>query len=187
MCGFITGANFTTTPYYRQWLLDRHISDTQRLYAYPPLFAVLFSPLGVFSLPHAFWVWNIASALAFWVLSYLVGSMASPRLWVRLVIWGLSLRFYATFYNFYAGQTDIFIALAVASGLYFFYYRENLLAAGLMMALAASLKVTPAIFLALWALQGRWRSVAGGTALTLMGILATWPFVSLRAYPHYFV
>jgi alpha-1,2-mannosyltransferase len=102
-----------------------------------------------------------------------------------LVIWSLGLWFYATFYNFYAGQTDIFIALLVACGLHCFYYRGSSGKAGSLIALAALLKVTPAIFLVLWLMQRRWRSLAGAAIVTGVSVLGSAGFVSLHTYVRY--
>ena len=184
---FHHGHGLYNAVYQTRWLHAHHIGRAygRRIYAYPPLFALLFAPVGLLSFSSAFWAWNLLSAVSFGALVYLAGTLSSTRSVVRLALWGVALWFFAAYYNFLAGQVDIMIAFLVALSLCFIYDRNRPRLGGGLAALAASLKVTPAIFLVLWVFQRRWRVVVGGLVIAVGGVLFALPFMPFSNFTTY--
>ena len=168
------------------WLAAHHLTNVgKNLYAYPPLFAVLFSPLGLLSLPWAFWTWNILNALCYFGLLWLIGRWATESWVYRLLIDSLALMTYPLFENFFMGQVDVMLALLIGAGMYEIYGRSHDMSGGILIGLAACLKITPAIFLVFWLLQRRWRIVQGGILVTVISLALTLLIVPFNAYLYY--
>jgi hypothetical protein len=87
-----------------------------KFYLYPPLFAMLFTPLiFVKSLPHAAAVWQCINAVAFILGVLLLACVTCPRSISRInwtsVILACSLIFYPLVWSFELGQNSLFLFL----------------------------------------------------------------------------
>lgn len=155
-------------------------------YLYPPLLAELLMPLALLPLPVAAYLWFLISAAATFAAlrmsSLLVenelgvspsgGMRRFNHLRLKAVLQTFTalmlLRFILD--NFDYGQVNLIVtALAIAH--VYFYTQNRKPAAALALALAATLKLTPAILLAYHLAKGRWRFVAASAVLTI-GLLA---------------
>jgi hypothetical protein len=172
----------------RSWIkhLGFRLDPTNKnLFAYPPFFAELFSVLNTLPFVPAFWVWNIMSALSYLGLLGLLGTWATRNIVHRAGLWAAGLVLYPAYENFYMGQVDIILALLIAAGLYCVYAVRAEWLGGLIIGIAASLKVTPGIFVIMWILTGRWRAVQGSICGLLGTVLSTLPAIPLDAYLYY--
>lgn len=183
---FHGGRTLYSLPAQHAWLDRHHITHTrQNLYAYPPLFAVIFAPLGWLSFDQAYWIWNLLSAVAYLAMVVIIASWATTNWTARLLVGSFALGFYPLFENFFMGQVDVFLALLVSLGFYFIYAQRKQIAGGALIALGACIKVTPAIFLVFWLVQRRWKIIEGATAVVVLSILATSFVIPLSLYPYY--
>jgi alpha-1,2-mannosyltransferase len=129
-------------------------------FIYPPFAALLVRPLALLSNGAAmdFWLFmGLACAVAG---SILVARTALPRSWPSIELGVLAaLAFGPSTYNFWHGQINplVFLLLAVA---YWAYVRDRQLTAGVLLGLAAGIKIAPIIFLVLLVRRGWWRATA---------------------------
>lgn len=155
------------------------------IYAYPPLFAVIFSPIGLLPLKWAFWTWNLLSAAAYTAMVVLISRWATRLKMNQLILISLGLLFYPLFENFYMGQVDIFLSFLVALGFYLIYGKEKNSTGGALIALAACIKVTPAIFIVFWLIQRKWRIIKGASIMVVGSIILTSLLVPMNLYSYY--
>ena len=155
-------------------------------YIYPPFFAELLAPLTPLGLVTAARVWLLAVNAAFigslWVLLR-INPELSP-IGRRLLVAG-ALGFMPVYLNLKFQQVATLWLLLLALSLWAALRRRDALSGGLI-ALAASLKVTPVFFLALFFGWRRWRLVLAGVAsllaLTFTTMLAapqSWQFFTV--------
>ncbi len=153
-------------------------------YLYPPLWAAVLAPIveavSVFRFFNMVLVVNLVSmAGMIWLAFRLV---RSPRLgfapWaaLSLVLVGSSSM---GLMGLWLGQPQIFVAFVTLLAFHEFAERRDL-TAGAVLALAAAMKLSPAIFVVIFVMEGRWRAVAafavvgGGFALASIAV-AGWP------------
>ncbi len=171
---FHGGHGLYNTTSQHAWLIKHHFTAIgKNIYAYPPLFAVLFSPLGLLSTAQAFWIWNILSAVSYFILLAVLGMWSTGNWTHRLLIASLGLAVYPVFENFFMGQADVILACLIGLGMYAIYRRNNEWVGGALIGVAACLKVTPAVFLLFWLLQGRWRIVRSGIVVAFLSVVFT--------------
>lgn len=145
-------------------------------YIYPPLFAVVFAPLGHLSMEHAGAVYTVLNGLTAFVCLWLAGDevlrrFAAPRdraavpavMLLTLVVFSDKLRI-----ELQGGQTDLWILLCVLLALRWLGTRPLL--AGFMLGLAGNLKYQTLIVLPYLLIRGRWRAL--GSCLASMAGLA---------------
>ncbi len=151
-------------------------------YLYPPLLAELLVPLALLPLPVAAYIWFLLSAAATFTAlrlsAYLVenefgvppsgGTIAIGHFRLKAVLQTftavLLLRFILD--NADYGQVNLMVtALAIAH--VYFYAQNRKPAAAIALALAATLKLTPAILLAYHLAKRRWRFAAVSAILTV--------------------
>lgn len=167
---------------YDQAVLNRLAAEGGGLdvvaYIYPPVFAVLLRPLAM--LPHP-----TAAAVWFWLnLAWLVAGVALVARWLALgpaalaagLLWAALLP--PTHDTLLLGQVNTLL-LALVAGALLAVGREprgagGELAGGALLALAAVIKLFPAVFVLVLAAHGRWRAVAafgvGVVALMAAGV-----------------
>jgi alpha-1,2-mannosyltransferase len=147
-------------------------------YLYPPLFAHLLAPLTWLSLSSASIVWALGNCLAFGLLFSISfrtfkTDTVGPRIawlvaFIPLLLGNLAL-----------GQVNLWIALLVAIALQRDLERRTPWSAGLALALAISIKLTPAVFLIHFAARRSWKtlgwSAVWGIALNGLSFLALGP------------
>ena len=150
--------------------------DAVYTYVHPPLVAWLFAPLTVLSEPAAYLAWTLISLVALvfaWHLAAPFAGLAKASLLL------LSIGLWPVLSAFYYGQ-PIMVVLACVAGCWWLIKHERPLAAGLVLAIATSLKpqvmwMLPAAILA----SGRVRAVtgwvAGVIALALLSAAALGP------------
>ena len=139
-------------------------------YIYPPLFAVVFAPLGLLSLPHAGAAYTVINGCLAFVCLWLAASetlrrfdakidrAALPGVMVfALAMFGDKLRI-----ELQGGQTDLWILLCVLLGLKWVGTRPIL--AGFMLGLAGNLKYQSLIILPYLIVRGRWRALISSLA-----------------------
>ncbi len=166
-------------------------------YIYPPFFAVSLRPLAALPV-------GVAGALWFWLnILWLALGVALVVRWVGLgraalaagLLWAALLP--PSHDTLLLGQVNTLL-LALIAGAFALVGREprgswGAIAGGVLLAVAALIKLFPAVFVLVLAAHGRWRAVAafgaGVVALTALGMLAagpaltaTWLFEVLPRY-----
>lgn len=136
-------------------------------YRYAPGVAALFAPLSRLPLPAARAAWAVLSAALAWAVASLLaarrrGALAVPLAWLCLL--------QPLAQEIAHGQVDLLVLfLLVAAGLLEDAEAEGV--AGALVALAAALKVAPALLAIDWAVRRRWRALAGVAAGGLLLVL----------------
>ena len=150
--------------------------ERQHYYIYPPFFALAAAPLSLLSFDAARTVWMLMDlsllGLFFWI--YLTwrsddGVPAQP-LEIGLIAVTLGLEFLPLIWALAIGQTSLLL-LALVSGTLLLAKRGNQGAAGLLLGLAAAIKLTPALLVIYFALRGRARLAAWASAFFLLANL----------------
>lgn len=155
-------------------------------YIYPPFFAEALAPLTVLGLLAAARVWLLVVQVAFLAALWLLVrinpelSRAGRRLFLLAAF-----AFMPVYLNFKFQQVATVWLLLLTASLWAAIRRRDGLG-GLLIALAASLKVSPIFLLPLLARLGRWRmAIAGGialvsvTAVTLLLAPDSWQFFTV--------
>ncbi len=137
-------------------------------YLYPPLFAHLLAPLTCLSLSFASFLWTFGNCVAFALLfgvsfQSLNANKTGPRLAWLIAFLPLLLG------NLALGQVNLWIALLATLALT--RERRTPWSAGLCLALAISIKLTPAVLLVHFAARRSWKLLAwcGGFGIALNG------------------
>ncbi len=155
----------------------RHVIDGVPLYApvkdvspyiYPPFFACLISPLALFGLEVASFLWYLLS-LALFAMSMAVsatlifGHTDIRRMWDNALFLPKALFLVlagAIFIdNISLLQSNILLFFAVVTGLYYFK-KGRLMIGGLLFGLAISIKLLPALFLAYFIVKRKFKMAA---------------------------
>ena len=142
-------------------------------YRYPPFFLVALLPLWMLPAKPAAFVWVLISALSIIACTLILNS-AKPLGKHKVAVWVITVPIVAHYFVMvvhYGNAHLIAISLLFAS-LYFFL-RKKLPLAGLLMALAITIKLTPLMLLPYFALKKQWR------LLTLTGLF----LVAINLFP----
>lgn len=148
-------------------------SSAESYYIYPPAFAALVAPLSFCSraASHLWWtVFNLAliplagAALA---QAFKTGGGTRP---IDVLFAAAIATSGALMHNFHWGQTNVWVTTLVLLGFWAIESGRPALG-GAVCALAAHLKVTPAVLLMVFVVQRRWRAVFGWCAGALLGLL----------------
>mgnify|MGYP002623213143 CR=1 FL=1 len=157
------------TPTLKRWLpfaaelgQDDRLYDRHPDYLYPPGFLVLLRPLTKVPLPVAAVIWQLSKYLciaAIFAASWRMVSEERPLpLWGKVATVILSARFLVS--DLQHGNINIYIAFLVIVSAWLLWTRREMLA-GLLIALAATTKVTPVLWGAFLLYKRRWRALAG--------------------------
>lgn len=132
-------------------------------FVHPPLVAWLAQPLTRAPFATVVHVWLVLSAFALAAALWLSLDVFAPR-WrnapTLAALMFAMLAFEPARYSFWLAQTTPWIMLAVVGALAL-ERRDKLLLAGLVMSLAAFVKLTPLVFALIWLWQGKRRALAG--------------------------
>ncbi len=138
------------------------------VYLYPPLLAQLLMPLAsAFAAETAWAIWfSLNVALLLGVVAVLSRRSRSGR-W----LWIVTPLFLPALEALYLGQVTILL-LALFSGAWLAVQRDRRFLAGMLLALAAWIKVYPAILLVYFLVKRDWRVLGGGVSAALgLGLL----------------
>ena len=145
-------------------------------FTYPPFAAILVQPLAMLNDRQALSVWLALSLVTTIAAAIIVARVALPASWPRLELAVLaSVAFGPAAYNYWHGQINavIFLLLAVA---YWAYVDGRQTAAGVVIGLAAGIKLAPVVLLVLLVRRRWWRGslalLATLAATVVAGILA---------------
>lgn len=142
-------------------------------YVYPPFLALSLRPLAALGYDRAFWCWTALNGFLFAVAAALVPHAlpALVRRWGLAVVCGTLVVIYFPLYrSFSAGQLNV-VLLVIVLGAFVLLQREQLRAAGALLALGAMIKVVPGLLLGYLVLIRAWRAVAGFVcAMALLGL-----------------
>lgn len=151
-------------------------------YNYPPFTTLLFLPLSFLPYPAAVLVWRILNlaliVLAVWLITK---SLALPLNAATALVIGLIVFNYdPLIYNLGIGQINLLI-LVLITGAAYAWVRQRQVLAGVLLALAASIKIAPAILFIFFLWKGGLKLVAAGFAA--MAAFAAIAFVALGEQP----
>lgn len=152
---FLAGDNLYTRSY--------SVGGIELPFTYPPLAAILFIPLALVPYGVALVGWTLLTAVLMWwclavVLRHVLPALADADHRV-IAVWLLPLALVAepVRETLAFGQINVILmALVLADTL----TRRPLLPRGVLIGLAAAIKLTPAVFILVFLVQRRWRSAA---------------------------
>ena len=147
-------------------------------YNYPPFTTLLFLPLSFLPYPAAVLVWRILNLALVILVVWLICKMLGLRLGAvsALVIGLLVFNYDPLLYNLGIGQINLVILLLITGAAYA-WVRQRQVLAGVLLALAASIKIAPAILFIYFLWKGGLKAVAAGVAA--MAACAAIAFVAL--------
>lgn len=157
-------------------------------FIYPPFAAVLFAPLAPLSQTVVQVLWTAGSILAIWAVLVMVITrlkLGSPKL-LAAALTGVALLFEPIRSNLGFGQINIFLFLMVTADVLGFIPRRM---RGVLLGIAAGIKITPAAFGVLFLVRRDWaalaRSIAAVAATIALGFLVR-PQESVHFWTHEF-
>jgi len=148
-------------------------------FVYPPFAAVLVRPLALLSDQMALTVWLIGSVGCAVAGAIIVARTALPASWPRVELGVLAaLAFAPATYNYWHGQINplIFLLLALA---YRAYTQDREILTGVVLGVAAGIKVAPVVLILLLLRRHWWRGTA--TMITTGAVTVTVGLVALGA------
>ena len=167
---FLEGDNLYTRSY--------EVGGITLPFTYPPLAAILFIPVALVPYPVALVGWTLASAVLLWWCLVIVLRHAVPAVNHRVIAtWILPLALLAepVRETLGFGQINIILmALVLADTL----TRRPWLPRGVLIGLAAAIKLTPAVFILVFIVRRQWRDAAvtflSGVGFTLAAAPVSW-------------
>ncbi|HHU67851.1 glycosyltransferase 87 family protein [Corynebacterium sp.] len=168
---FLDGDNLYTRGY--------EVGGITLPFTYPPLAAMLFIPLALVPYAVALVTWTIASVLLLWwclviVLRHAAPRLADPRVAATWIL-PFALMAEPVRETFAFGQINILLmALVLIDTL----AKRPWLPRGVLIGLAAAIKLTPAVFILVFLVRREWRHAAvtflSGVAFTLAAAALSW-------------
>lgn len=154
-------------------------------YAYPPLAAVILSPLTWLPYPWAAAAWTVANLLFLWVGCALIVLGTGRATWMMIAaVLLLLIRFFPATVALRLGQMEVAQFLLIALALWALTgQRERL--AGISLGLATALKFFPGALLGFLLWKRRWRPAAWGIGLAAGLLAASYAVVGLDRIPRY--
>lgn len=155
-------------------------------YVYPPLLSVLLLPFTALPCVAAAHLWRLLNVLL-WAATALIVTLHLHRRWPRQKLLATTIIVIASgcswllLFNLMIGQV-VFIVLCSLVLSAWLVERERPALAGVVLAVAALVKVVPALIILYYLLRGRWRVVAGALAgaavlTAVMVVFAGWSTV----------
>jgi alpha-1,2-mannosyltransferase len=174
-------------------VLGRHLAFT-----YPPLAALLFSPFSFLSAHAAQILWDVVDIVALITLIAVSLGAARRRPLVRSD-WQLALLLVAPIgfflwpvrYNLNLGQINVVLTLLIVTDLTIGWsWRSKKMPAGVLVGLAAAIKLTPLVFIAYLLASRQWKPARNallsfvGTTLVLFAVAptASWVYFTKDAF-----
>ena len=151
-------------------------------YNYPPFNTLLFLPLSYLPYPAAVLVWRILNlGLVVFAVWLIYKTLALPLGATTALVIGLIVFSYdPLIYNLAIGQINLVILLLITGAAYA-WVRQRQVLAGVLLALAASIKIAPAILFIYFLWKGGLKLVAAGIAA--IAAFAAIAFVALGEQP----
>ncbi len=150
----------TTVPLYLG-LPSNPVADIE-YNAHPPTSVLLALPLGGLDYPDAVLVWNVVSLAAFLGSLAIVAVVLPVPRPLLLPAFVLMMICHPVYGNVYLGQITLVLVLLVTSA-WALDRSGRPGAAGLLVGLAAAIKLFPAYLLVYFAIQRRWRALVGAS------------------------
>lgn len=165
-------------PTLKRWLpqaaelgTDERLYERNPDYLYPPFFLALMRPLTKVPMPVAAVIWQFAKyvciGLIFAAAWGLVARAGPFPAWAKVVSVVVTIRFIES--DLSHGNVNLFIACLITCAAWLIWQRREV-AAGALVALAACIKVTPALWAVWLVYKRRWRALIGlivGTVIAL--------------------
>ena len=149
---------------------------TETGFVYPPFGALLVHPLALLSTRAAMVVWLWLTLACAVTGAIVVARTALPKSWPRVELAILAaVAFAPATYNYWHGQINpaIFLLLAIS---YWAYVRDRQVTAGILLGLAAGIKIAPVVFLIVLIRRRWWRGTAAmvstGVVTLILGTVA---------------
>ena len=168
---FLEGDNLYTRSY--------EVGGITLPFTYPPLAAMLFVPLALVPYPLALVTWTIASVVLLWWCLVIVLRHAAPARWNHRVVatWILPFALLAEPVRETLGFGQINILL-MALVLIDTLTKRPWLPRGVLIGLAAAIKLTPAVFILVFLVRRQWRHAVvtflSGVGFTLLAAALSW-------------
>lgn len=148
---------------------------------YPPFAALLIRPLALVGAHSAGVIWLALMLAATVAAAVIVARTALPAAWPRVELGVIAaLAFGPAAYSFWIGQINGLVFLLVALA-YRDYVRERQVRVGVLLGLAAAIKVGPVILVLLLLRRRWWRGAAAMTASGLVATAAALPLIGFGA------
>lgn len=145
--------------------------DETRPYMYPPTFAILISPLGIFSYRTALVLWTIINALLVIYIFRRMDRILALPLPILAKVAGFLLIYRFLESDFTNGNANVTVLASVLAG-FDWARRHGDRAAGSILSVAILTKVTPVLILPWIVYRRRWNMLAGVlVGLLLLGIV----------------
>lgn len=159
--------------------LGQALDLTPMVYNYPPFFTALFSPLAALPFRSAAYVWVGVGAAAIALMLWMLGRALSLSVWKIALLGLIAVLMPATIATFSVGQASLFLTLFFVSALVVAPQTNkapNSIAAGILLGVAAGMKVYPVLFALPYLIHRRFKILvvmAGAFVATLaVGILS---------------
>lgn len=173
---------------FNRWLrmlpgfLHRHANFKNDLWPMPPFTIVLFSPFSLLSFPAAQFAWAFFKPVLLAIIFYSaldIVRKSGVRIAVLPMTLLLAVWFWPVIGDMQEGQVNLLMLTPMAVGLWLAQKETSKTdwLAGLMLAMAVAIKVTPIIFIIYFLWRRRWRVAAA----MVLGI-PFWLFVPLAAF-----
>ena len=152
---------------------------------YPPTFILCFEPLTWLSPLPAYWLWIAMNIVFLATALYLLLDRLPKDTDLRLALLGLAILYAPITYNFYYAQTQILILLLLILFMRWLGSGRHALA-GFMLALAALLKVFPAILIGYLLLRRQGKAIVYVGLGLIVGGVVTLTLVGVELSLHFF-
>lgn len=154
----------------------------------PPFFNVLMVPLVLFDYGIAFSLWSVFSVLCgaagvYWVLKIMWGT--PPPVAVNFLVQLVFFSYYPSFSNFFIGQLAFFIFFILALALNF-CNTGNKIAGGILIGLAASIKLFCGFFILMLFFAKSWRAFFASALTVAFFALVGAALGGVESYLQYF-
>lgn len=154
---------------------------------YPPLVALLVTPLAWMPVHTAATLWLLTGVAATAAGAIIVARALLPAAWPRVELAVLATFMFApATYNFWHGQMNPLVFLLLALGVRQ-WVRGRELSCGAIIGAAAAIKLAPVVLLVLFIRRGWWRGIAGGAgviALSAGAGIAAFGVHTMSEYVH---
>lgn len=149
-------------------------------YRYPPFFVVALAPLWFLPYALAAYIWFLLSALEIagcWLIVARTFPAFSGSIKIWVVVALATVQYFVMALHY--GNAHLLATFLVFASFYFFARHKNL-SAGLMMALAVTIKLTPLTLLPFFAIKRKWKFLIGTFVFLLAFNLAPSAYFGLR-------
>jgi uncharacterized membrane protein len=144
-------------------------------YMYPPVLAILLAPCTLLNFPAAKILWLLLNqVLLLLAVLLVIRALDEEWHWLQVAVVGaLTLNLDPLRQNYELGQVNV-VTLFLLAATFYSFRRQREGWAGVCLALATALKVSPALFLVYFLWKRRWRLVASALAgLAILAVFST--------------